>query len=285
MKKFATMLNANTKPFVDIKPDISFVSVGVFPALAHSMTHCSEGIILHPFFTPNGYNYEIGTEHAVCALLLWGVCENLAKKNNGVQEEVLEFLESLDIGYLASESNISEEEALSIGRFLCDKKCALLLGRDLALHQKSSLIAQLISTIAQLTHTQLYLQDLDVGLDSTQGLIALTSAIASEFEDLPQSDGAFVYQVPPSDLQEVSLPKDAKLLMPNNFAMIFKLQDISSAPNPYILRLENTDILEIQARLLNELKGTIAVLCSHKISSYPFYKITSLLRRRECLTS
>ncbi|MGX3097398.1 hypothetical protein [Helicobacter sp. 23-1046] len=272
MKKFATILNANIKPFADIKPDISFVSVGVFPALAHSMTHSSDNIILHPFFTPNGYNYEIGTEHAVCALLLWGVCENLAKKNDEVQE----FLESLDIGYLASESNMSEEEALNIGRFLCDKKCALLLGRDLALHQKSSLIAQLIRTIALLTHTQLYLQDLDVGLDSTQGLIALTSAIASEFEDLPQSDGAFVYQVLPSDLQKVSLPKDAKLLMPNNFGMIFKLQDISSAPTPYTLRLESADTLEIQARLLSELKGTIAILCSHEISRYPFYKITSL---------
>lgn len=278
--EFRAAFQADLKPFADINTDTPFVSIGVFPPLLADYRESHHNIILHPFFAPNGYSYEIGTEHAVCALLLWGICENL-HNTHSIPLEIHDFLESLDIGYLASESNISEEEALDIGRFICQSKPALLLGRDLILHKKHSLIIQLLGFVAGLigATSKFYLQDFDVNLNAVQSVCksAQTKCVAQEFEDLPQSDGAFIYQVFLSDVQNIQhLPEGAKLFMPNSFATIFKLQNASSTPLPYTLSLENGDTLEIKASMLNVLKGTTAILCSQEISSYPFSKITSL---------
>lgn len=272
MKEFITMLNADIKPFAELHCT-SFVSIGVFSPLAHSIAKSHNAIILHPFFTPNGYTYEVGTEHAVCALLLWGVCENLGKKT----DELEGFLENLDIGYLSSESNISEEEALEIGEFLCAGKCALLLGRDLYWHSKSLLIARLLGIIARLSGAQIYLQDLSTRADSLQSVMTLTNDMASEFENLPQSDGAFIYQALASDLGALkNFPNDAELLMPHNFIPIFKLKNIPHTPSSYTVTVQNGTIQTLQAKIFDELKGTIAILRSQEVLSYPFCKITSL---------
>jgi len=93
----------------------------------------------------NFIKYEVGSEEGVLALLA------LTFIDNG-SDELNDYLEDLDIGYLSAESNVGEEEMSFLKeKSLTAKKTTLVLGEDLFNHNNAKNIAVLAGLIERYT--------------------------------------------------------------------------------------------------------------------------------------
>ena len=82
--------------------------------------------------------YEVGCEEVVLALL----AESLLKQDD-IQEK--QWIKDLDVGYLASEVNFSEEEIMAISQsFVESTKGVLIIGKDIYGHKRASNIAKIL---------------------------------------------------------------------------------------------------------------------------------------------
>ena len=87
--------------------------------------------------------YEVGTEEGVIALLAEALL-----KDSDLSESERKFFNDLDLGYLAAESNIGDEEILLMMKsFKQAKNLVLIIGNDLMAHNRSSNIAKLVAMI------------------------------------------------------------------------------------------------------------------------------------------
>ena len=87
--------------------------------------------------------YEVGTEEGVIALLAEAIL-----KDADLSEDERKFFNDLDLGYLAAESNIGDEEISSMMKsFMRAKNFVLIVGNDLMAHNRSSNIAKLVAMI------------------------------------------------------------------------------------------------------------------------------------------
>lgn len=105
------------------------------------------GFLLHPLhFNPYKniihYLYEVGCEEAVIALLA-----NTLKE--GKCEKLESFTQNLDIGNLASECNLSEEELEEIARISRSEEMILLIGKDIQTHKNAQNIARILALLSQ----------------------------------------------------------------------------------------------------------------------------------------
>ena len=87
--------------------------------------------------------YEAGSEEGVAALLL-----ELLTRGKELPNEVREFIDNLDIGYLSAESSVSEEELDGINQdFWKRKRFGLVVGTDIFNHPRVENIAKIIALI------------------------------------------------------------------------------------------------------------------------------------------
>lgn len=202
--------------------------------------------LLHPLnFNPysnlSHFLYEVGCEEAVVALLVNALCP-LCSQDSRLQS----FIQSLDIGNLASECNLSEEELEEITQSFSKRKSLIILGKDLNTHQRAKNIGGILALLSQ------SLQEIEiVFLDSTPKEVEICQAQKIEsIEDLESYDGLVVY------LQYKSLMEPV-LEVSEQFSQASKTQkDIRIK-----VQFSQSEI-EIEAKLQNnrELKGMVGIL-------------------------
>lgn len=164
-------------------------------------------IILHPIADTRyddstlQIQYEIGTELGVATLLAKAI---LAKVVSGAilgfsgvkldfATNVLKRFSSFDFGYISSESSLSEEELENIVQ-ACEEgqKCCIFLGNAFAYHKDKELIYEVLGLLSKVADIPIIANNNALDMPD----LAFLDRLESSLEDLPESNGAFVYFTP-----------------------------------------------------------------------------------------
>ncbi|MGL2424747.1 hypothetical protein [Helicobacter pylori] len=218
-------------------------------------------------------SYEIHTEAAILALILRGILEKTSQLKGHV-------LEKIDVGYLSSEANMSEEELQElIALIVKAKKRALVLNREITKHANNAFLYTLLSGL------QNYLEILHIPCDNSSATTAfydskdqewlLETALKggvlpfeSELKDLEsleqisEANGSFVY------VSYKSL-KTPKLSFSKQFKIANKIQHSKA-----VFQILN-QTLECELEESPHLKGLIAILEGAVFDTYPYIPILS----------
>lgn len=166
------LLGGFIQEFFNLLPNLHFQNKEIF--LLHPLNFCRDPFIKQIL-------YEVECEEAVIALLAM----YLITQTN---DEVLEFKKNLDIGYLASESNLSEEELEAIeGVFAKSLKKTLIIGEDFYNSKKAENIARILALISQNLDIQI------VFLESIKVQTSVTKTPISSINEVYGIDGMVVY--------------------------------------------------------------------------------------------
>ncbi|WP_025449075.1 hypothetical protein KVD24_06285 [Helicobacter pylori] len=218
-------------------------------------------------------SYEIHTEAAILALILRGILEQTSQLKGHV-------LEKIDVGYLSSEANMSEEELQElIALIVKAKKRALVLNREITKHANNAFLYTLLSGL------QNYLEILHIPCDDSSATAAfydskdqewlLETALKegvlpfeSELKDLEsleqisEANGSFVY------VSYKSL-KTPKLSFSKQFKIANKIKHSKAK-----FQISN-QTLECELEESPNLKGLIAILEGAFFDTYPYIPILS----------
>ncbi|WQY84790.1 hypothetical protein E5L49_01520 [Helicobacter pylori] len=218
-------------------------------------------------------SYEIHTEAAILALILRGILEQTSRLKGHV-------LENIDVGYLSSEANMSEEELQElIALIVKAKKRALVLNREITKHANNAFLYTLLSGL------QNYLEILHIPCNDSSATTAfydskdqewlLKTALKesvlpfeSELKDLEsleqisEANGSFVY------VSYRSL-KTPKLSFSKQFKIANKIQHSKAK-----FQISNKT-LECELEESPHLKGLIAILEGAFFDAYPYIPILS----------
>ncbi|MGL2780592.1 hypothetical protein ACQJ89_00280 [Helicobacter pylori] len=218
-------------------------------------------------------SYEIHTEAAILALILRGILEKTSSLKGHV-------LEKIDVGYLSSEANMSEEELQDlIALIVKAKKRALVLNREITKHANNAFLYTLLSGL------QNYLEILHIPCDDSSATTAfydskdqewlLETALKegvlpfeSELKDLEsleqisEANGSFVY------VSYKSL-KTPKLSFSKQFKIANKIKHSKAK-----FQISN-QTLECELEESPNLKGLIAILEGAFFDTYPYIPILS----------
>ncbi|WQS40863.1 hypothetical protein KVE26_05610 [Helicobacter pylori] len=218
-------------------------------------------------------SYEIHTEAAILALILRGILEQTSQLKGHV-------LEKIDVGYLSSEANMSEEELQElIALIVKAKKRALVLNREITKHVDSTFLYTLLSGL------QNYLEILHIPCNDSSATTAfydskdqewlLETALKegvlpfeSELKDLEsleqisEANGSFVY------VSYKSL-KTPKLSFSKQFKIANKIEHSKA-----VFQISN-QTLECELEESPHLKGLIAILEGAFFDTYPYIPILS----------
>ncbi|EMG80196.1 hypothetical protein HMPREF1393_01565 [Helicobacter pylori GAM103Bi] len=218
-------------------------------------------------------SYEINTEAAILALILRGILEQTSQLKGHA-------LENVDVGYLSSEANMSEEELQElIALIVKAKKRALVLNREITKHANNAFLYTLLSGL------QNYLEILHIPCDDSSATTAfydskdqewlLETALKggvlpfeSELKDLEsleqisEANGSFVY------VSYKSL-KTPKLSFSKQFKIANKIQHSKA-----VFQILN-QTLECELEESPHLKGLIAILEGAVFDTYPYIPILS----------
>ncbi|MUU49694.1 hypothetical protein [Helicobacter pylori] len=218
-------------------------------------------------------SYEIHTEAAILALILRGILEQTSQLKGHV-------LENVDVGYLSSEANMSEEELQDlIALIVKAKKRALVLNREITKHANNAFLYTLLSGL------QNYLEILHIPCDDSSATTAfydskdqewlLETALKegvlpfeSELKDLEsleqisEANGSFVY------VSYKSL-KTPKLSFSKQFKIANKIKHSKAK-----FQISN-QTLECELEESPNLKGLIAILEGAFFDTYPYIPILS----------
>ncbi|WQU70327.1 hypothetical protein KVD73_05950 [Helicobacter pylori] len=218
-------------------------------------------------------SYEIHTEAAILALILRGILEKTSQLKGHV-------LEKVDVGYLSSEANMSEEELQDlIALIVKAKKRVLILNREITKHADNAFLYTLLSGL------QNYLEILHIPCNDSSATTAfydskdqewlLETALKegvlpfeSELKDLEsleqisEANGSFVY------VSYKSL-KTPKLSFSKQFKIANKIQHSKAG-----FQISN-QTLECELEESPHLKGLIAILEGAFFDTYPYIPILS----------
>ncbi|MGL2810165.1 hypothetical protein ACQKAY_01490 [Helicobacter pylori] len=218
-------------------------------------------------------SYEINTEAAILALILRGILEKTSSLKGHA-------LEKIDVGYLSSEANMSEEELQElIALIVKAKKRALVLNREITKHANNAFLYTLLSGL------QNYLEILHIPCDDSSATTAfydskdqewlLETALKegvlpfeSELKDLEsleqisEANGSFVY------VSYKSL-KTPKLSFSKQFKIANKIKHSKAK-----FQISN-QTLECELEESPNLKGLIAILEGAFFDTYPYIPILS----------
>ncbi|WQW52059.1 hypothetical protein KVL26_06025 [Helicobacter pylori] len=218
-------------------------------------------------------SYEIHTEAAILALILRGILEQTSQLKGHV-------LEKIDVGYLSSEANMSEEELQElIALIIKAKKRALVLNREITKHADSTFLYTLLSEL------QNYLEILHIPCNDSNATTAFYDSkdqewlletafkegilpFESELKDLEslerisEANGSFVY------VSYKSL-KTPKLSFSKQFKIANKIQHSKAG-----FQISNKT-LECELEESPHLKGLIAILEGAFFNTYPYIPILS----------
>ncbi|WQX80047.1 hypothetical protein KVL91_01725 [Helicobacter pylori] len=218
-------------------------------------------------------SYEIHTEAAILALILRGILEKTSQLKGHV-------LENVDVGYLSSEANMSEEELQDlIALIIKAKKRVLVLNREITKHANNAFLYTLLSGL------QNYLEILHIPCNDSSATTAfydfkdqewlLETALKegvlpfeSELKDLEsleqisEANGSFVY------VSYKSL-KTPKLSFSKQFKIANKIKHSKAK-----FQISN-QTLECELEESPNLKGLIAILEGAFFDAYPYIPILS----------
>ncbi|GAA8398267.1 hypothetical protein HpDR44_09620 [Helicobacter pylori] len=218
-------------------------------------------------------SYEIHTEAAILALILRGILEQTSQLKGHV-------LEKIDVGYLSSEANMSEEELQDLIVLIVKaKKRVLVLNREITKHANNAFLYTLLSGL------QNYLEILHIPCDDSSATAAfydskdqewlLETALKesvlpfeSELKDLEsleqisEANGSFVY------VSYKSL-KTPKLSFSKQFKIANKIKHSKAK-----FQISN-QTLECELEESPNLKGLIAILEGAFFDTYPYIPILS----------
>ncbi|EMJ40260.1 hypothetical protein HMPREF1432_01187 [Helicobacter pylori GAMchJs114i] len=218
-------------------------------------------------------SYEIHTEAAILALILRGILEKTSQLKGHA-------LENVDIGYLSSEANMSEEELQELIVLIVKaKKRALVLNREITKHANNAFLYTLLSGL------QNYLEILHIPCNDSSATTAfydskdqewlLETALKegvlpfeSELKDLEsleqisEANGSFVY------VSYKSL-KTPKLSFSKQFKIANKIKHSKAK-----FQISN-QTLECELEESPHLKGLIAILEGAFFDTYPYIPILS----------
>ncbi|MCQ2692805.1 hypothetical protein JT105_05095 [Helicobacter pylori] len=218
-------------------------------------------------------SYEIHTEAAILALILRGILEQTSQLKGHV-------LEKVDVGYLSSEANMSEEELQDLIVLIVKaKKRALVLNREITKHANNAFLYTLLSGL------QNYLEILHIPCDDSSATTAfydskdqkwlLETALKesvlpfeSELKDLEslerisEANGSFVYV----SYKSLKTPK-------LSFSKQFKIANKIKHSKAKFQILDKT--LECELEESPNLKGLIAILEGAFFDAYPYIPILS----------
>lgn len=218
-------------------------------------------------------SYEIHTEAAVLALILRGILEQTSQLKGHV-------LEKIDVGYLSSEANMSEEELQElIALIIKAKKRALVLNREIAKHADSAFLYTLLSGLQnylEILHIPCYDSSATTAFyDSKDQEWLLETALKesvlpfeSELKDLEslerisEANGSFVYV----SYKSLETPK---LSFSKQFKIANKIQHSKAK-----FQISNKT-LECELEESSHLKGLIAILEGAFFDAYPYIPILS----------
>ncbi|WP_104747792.1 hypothetical protein [Helicobacter cetorum] len=221
-------------------------------------------------------SYEINTEVAILTLILRGILEKKSQLKGHV-------LENIDVGYLSSEANMSEEELQELIMLIFKaQKVVLVLNREITKHANGVFLYTLLSEL------QNYLEILHIpcnDLDATPTFyhskdkeLLLTTALKEQIlpfepqlkskdleplEQIHEANGSFVYLA-------YSSAKNPKLYFSKQFKMANKI-NYSKAQ----LQILNKTI-ECELKESPYLKGLVAILEGAFFETYPYAPITNL---------
>ncbi|RVZ99358.1 hypothetical protein [Helicobacter pylori] len=218
-------------------------------------------------------SYEIHTEAAILALILRGILEKTSQLKGHV-------LEKVDVGYLSSEANMSEEELQElIALIVKAKKRVLVLNREITKHADNAFLYTLLSEL------QNYLEILHIPCDDSSATTAFYDSkdqewlletafkegilpFESELKDLEslermgEANGSFVYV----SYKSLETPK---LSFSKQFKIANKIQHSKAG-----FQISN-QTLECELEESPNLKGLIAILEGAFFDAYPYIPILS----------
>ncbi|WRF73027.1 hypothetical protein FNE42_06285 [Helicobacter pylori] len=218
-------------------------------------------------------SYEINTEAAILALILRGILEKTSQLKGHV-------LEKVDVGYLSSEANMSEEELQElIALIVKAKKRALVLNREITKHAHSAFSYTLLSGL------QNYLEILHIPCNDSsattafydskdqewlletafkEGILPFESELKDleSLEQISEANGSFVYV----SYKSLETPK---LSFSKQFKIANKIKHSKAK-----FQISN-QTLECELEESPHLKGLIAILEGAFFDAYPYIPILS----------
>ncbi|MGL2670339.1 hypothetical protein ACQJ7K_05465 [Helicobacter pylori] len=218
-------------------------------------------------------SYEINTEVAVLALILRGILEKTSQLKGHV-------LEKVDVGYLSSEANMSEEELQElIALIIKAKKRVLVLNREITKHVDSAFLYTLLSGLqnhleilhipckdSSATPTFYDFKDQEWLLETAfkEGILPFESELKDLelLERMGEANGSFVYV----SYKSLETPK---LSFSKQFKIANKIQHSKAE-----FQISN-QTLECELEESPHLKGLIAILEGAFFDAYPYIPILS----------
>ncbi len=218
-------------------------------------------------------SYEIHTEAAILALILRGILEQTSQLKGHV-------LEKIDVGYLSSEANMSEEELQELIVLIVKaKKRALVLNREITKHANNAFLYTLLSGLQnylEILHIPCYdssataafydSKDQEWLLETAlkEGVLPFESELKDleSLEQISEANGSFVYV----SYKSLETPK-------LSFSKQFKIANKIKHSKAKFQILNQT--LECELEESPNLKGLIAILEGAFFDTYPYIPILS----------
>ncbi len=218
-------------------------------------------------------SYEINTEAAILALILRGILEKTSSLKGHV-------LEKIDVGYLSSEANMSEEELQElIALIVKAKKRVLVLNREITKHANNAFLYTLLSGL------QNYLEILHIPCDDSSATTAFYDSKDQEWLlETALKEGVLPFESELKDLESLEQISEANgsfvyvsyksLKTPKlSFSKQFKIANKIKHSKAKFQILNQT--LECELEESPNLKGLIAILEGAFFDTYPYIPILS----------
>ncbi|MGN8376497.1 hypothetical protein ACR9JQ_05240 [Helicobacter pylori] len=218
-------------------------------------------------------SYEIHTEAAILALILRGILEQTSQLKGHV-------LENVDVGYLSSEANMSEEELQElIALVVKAKKRALVLNREITKHANNAFLYTLLSGL------QNYLEILHIPCNDSSTTTAFYDSKDQEWLlETALKEGVLPFESELKDLESLERISEANgsfvyvsyksLKTPKlSFSKQFKIANKIKHSKAKFQILNQT--LECELEESPHLKGLIAILEGAFFDTYPYIPILS----------
>ncbi|MGL2527454.1 hypothetical protein [Helicobacter pylori] len=218
-------------------------------------------------------SYEIHTEAAILALILRGILEKTSSLKGHV-------LENVDVGYLSSEANMSEEELQElIALIVKAKKRVLVLNREITKHAHSAFLYTLLSGL------QNYLEILHIPCNDSSATTAFYDSKDQEWLlETALKEGVLPFESELKDLESLEQISEANgsfvyvsyksLKTPKlSFSKQFKIANKIKHSKAKFQILNQT--LECELEESPNLKGLIAILEGAFFDAYPYIPILS----------
>lgn len=262
-----------------------------FSAKSSTLSSLAQKIILHPIAdtryddTTLQIQYEIGTELGVATLLTKAILSKAILGFSGAKLDfatnILKRFSSFDFGYISSESSLSEEELENIAQiYERIQKCYIFLGNAFAYHKYKELIYEVLGLLSGVASIPIITNDNvreNLGANEDFTDLAFLDKLESSLEDLPESNGAFVYFTP-NALDSEDCRGDCRIYATKQFLALAK----SKNGDKITLKNQNMPYENISYEVVEVpyLRGVVSVAqCASKEASvnfYPFYTLQSV---------